>query len=88
MIRARLGLGCHVQQHAQACHGSLAVSYEDQRAALHLRSSDVSAVSSPSAPATAVPPFSKSPLPLRQTKDYGKDNGPKNTFHASRTLGY
>ncbi len=82
------GLGCHVQQHARACHGSLPVSSEDQRAALYPRSSDVSAVSSPSPPATAVPPFSPSLLYLRQTKDYGKDNGPKNTIHASRTLGY
>ncbi len=88
MIRARLGFGCHVQQHARACHGSLAVLREDQRAALHLRSSDVSAVSSPSAPATAVPPFPPSSFILRQTKDSGKDNGPKNTIHASRTLGY
>ncbi len=73
MIRAGPGLGCHMQQHARACHGSLAVSREGQRAALHLRFSDVSAVSSPSAPATAVPPFSPSPLSLRQTKDYGKE---------------
>jgi hypothetical protein len=56
-----------------------------QGAVLHLRSSDVSAVSSPSAPTTAVPPFSPNWLPLRQTRDYGKDNGPKNIIHASGT---
>ncbi len=59
-----------------------------QGAALHPRSSDVSTVRSPSAPATAVPPFSPSPLQLQQAKDYVKDDNLKNTIHASRTLGY